>query len=122
MDVKKLIPIVLLFILINILCFLSKEMVNSITINYNFILVVNTMLLITSIISHRIKSMDKVNANAMVRWMMLGTLFKMGVFAIAALIYAKTQNTKVGMSTLFISMGLYLIYTWYEIKWVTQKK
>jgi hypothetical protein len=84
----------------------------AIGVNYNFILVVNTMLLFMAIVSYyRIKNMDKNNANAMVRSVMMGTLLKMGVFAIAALVYAKTQNTKVSIPTLLIAMGLYLLYT-----------
>ncbi|MGI9138822.1 MAG: hypothetical protein ACR2IM_07265 [Sediminibacterium sp.] len=100
---------------------MGKELEVSVGVNYNFILVVNTMLLFMSILNHyRINKMDKNNANAMVRSVMLGTLLKMGFFAIAALVYAKTQTTKVGIPTLLISMGLYLFYTWLEIKWATQ--
>jgi len=52
---------------------------------------------------------------------MLGTLLKLGVFAIAALIYAKTQETKVGIPTLSVCMGIYLLYSWLEIRWATKK-
>jgi heme/copper-type cytochrome/quinol oxidase subunit 3 len=121
MMIKRMIPIFILFVFINSLCFLGKELEVSVGVNYNFILVVNTMLLFMSILNHyRINKMDKNNANAMVRSVMLGTLLKMGFFAIAALVYAKTQTTKVGIPTLLISMGLYLFYTWLEIKWATQ--
>lgn len=122
MLIKKMIPIFILFVFINSFCFLGMELNLEMGVNYYFILVVNTMLLFMAIVSfYRIKNMDKHNANAMVRSVMLGTLFKMGVFAIAALVYAKTQNTKVSIPTLLIAMGLYLIYTWFEIKWATQK-
>ena len=69
----------------------------------------------------RFLKMDKNNPNAMIRSVMLGTLMKMGVFAIAALIYAKTQQTKVGIPTLLVCMGIYLLYAWLEIRWVTKK-
>jgi hypothetical protein len=45
----------------------------------------------------------------------------MGVFAIAALVYAKTQQAKVGIPTLLVCMGIYLLYAWLEIRWVTKK-
>ena len=121
MLIKKMIPIFILFVFINSLCFIGMELDLAIGVNYNFILVVNTMLLFMAIVSYyRIKNMDKNNANAMVRSVMMGTLLKMGVFAIAALVYAKTQNTKVSIPTLLIAMGLYLLYTWFEIKWATK--
>ncbi len=121
MFIKKMIPIFILFVFINSLCFVGRELDLAIGVNYYFILTVNTMLLFMAVVSHyRIKNMDKNNANAMVRSVMLGTLLKLGVFSIAALVYAKTQNTKVGIPTLLISMGLYLLYTWFEIKWSTK--
>jgi hypothetical protein len=122
MVIKKMIPIFILFVLINTICFLGMELDLVIGVNYYFILVVNTMLLFLAIVSYyRIKNLDNNNTNAMVRSVMLGTLLKMGVFAVSALVYAKTQNTKVSIPTLLIAMGLYLLYTWFEIKWATKK-
>lgn len=122
MLIKKMIPIFTLFVFLNTLCFLGMELDVQMGVNFYFILVFNTMLLFMAIVSfYRIKNMDKHNPNAMVRSVMMGTLFKMGVFAIAALVYAKTQHHKVSIATLLLSMGIYLIYTWVEIKWATQQ-
>lgn len=80
------------------------------------------MLILMAFLSYvRILKMDKMNPNAMIRSVMLGTLTKMGVFAIAALIYAKTQQTKVGFPTLLACMGIYILYTWLELRWVIKK-
>jgi Na+/phosphate symporter len=53
---------------------------------------------------------------------MVGTLLKMLVFAGAALIFATKSKIAVGIPTLLVSMALYLIYTWLEIKWTQKKK
>jgi hypothetical protein len=120
MFIKKMTPILGLFALVNTLCFLFMESMPYF--NYYFIIVVNTMLIFTAFLSYiRILKMDKNNPNAMIRSVMLGTLMKMGVFAIAALIYAKTQQTKVGIPTLLVCMGIYLLYAWLEIRWATKK-
>jgi len=120
MFIKKIIPILSLFALINTMCLLFME--NVLYFNYYFIVVVNTMLFFMAIYGYvRFLKMDKNNPNAMIRSVMLGTLLKLGVFAIAALIYAKTQETKVGIPTLSVSMGIYLLYSWLEIRWVTKK-
>jgi hypothetical protein len=120
MFIKIMTPILGLFALVNTLCFLFMESMPYF--NYYFIIVVNTMLIFTAFLSYiRILKMDKNNPNAMIRSVMLGTLMKMGVFAIAALIYAKTQQTKVGIPTLLVCMGIYLLYAWLEIRWATKK-
>ena len=120
MFIKKIIPILSLFALINTMCLLFME--NVLYFNYYFIVVVNTMLFFMAIYGYvRFLKMDKNNPNAMIRSVMLGTLLKLGVFAIAALIYAKTQETKVGIPTLSVCMGIYLLYSWLEIRWATKK-
>jgi hypothetical protein len=120
MFIKKMTPILGLFALVNTLCFLFMESMPYF--NYYFIVVVNTMLFFMAIYGYvRFLKMDKNNPNAMIRSVMLGTLIKLGVFAIAALIYAKTQETKVGIPTLSVCMGIYLLYSWLEIRWATKK-
>ena len=120
MFINKLVPILALFALINTLCLLFME--NVLYFNYYFIVVVNTMLFFMAIFSYvRILKMDTNNPNAMIRSVMLGTLLKLGVFAVAALIYAKTQETKVGIPTLLVCMGIYLLYALLEIRWATKK-
>ena len=120
MFIKKMTPILGLFALINTLCFLFMQSMPDF--NYYFIIVVNTMLIFMAFLSYiRILKMDLNNPNAMIRSVMLGTLMKMGVFAIAALVYAKTQQAKVGIPTLLVCMGIYLLYAWLEIRWVTKK-
>lgn len=120
MFIKKMTPILGLFALVNTLCFLFMESMPYF--NYYFIIVVNTMLIFMAFLSYiRILKMDLNNPNAMVRSVMMGTLLKMGVFAIAALVYAKTQQVKVGIPTLLVCMGIYLLYAWLEIRWVTKK-
>ena len=120
MFIKKKIPILGLFAFVNTLCLFFME--NVLYFNYYFIVVVNTMLFFMAIFSYvRILKMDTNNPNAMIRSVMLGTLLKLGVFAIAALIYAKTQETKVGIPTLLVCMGIYILYAWLEIRWATKK-
>ena len=92
-------------------------------IKFPFILVVNLLLFVLAIFSFiRLQKMEVSKPNQMVQSVMMGTLLKMMVFAIAALIYSKQQKTPVGMTTLFISMGIYLLYTYLEIQWTLKKQ
>ena len=70
----------------------------------------------------RISKLDKANPNAMVRSVMVGTLLKMVVFIGMALVYTTQVKQPVGMATLLASMGIYLLYTWLEIKADVYKK
>ena len=123
MFIQKMTPIFILFVLVNAFALVGMENHYATGMNLYFIMVVNTMLLFMAVLSYyRIQKMDATNANAMVRSVMLGTLLKMGVFAVAALLYATQKKAPVGIPTLLVSMGLYLLYTWFEIQWATKKK
>jgi hypothetical protein len=88
-----------------------------------FVLVVNGMLFALSLLNfRRVQKMDIHKPNQMVQSVMLGTLIKMMVFAVAALVYSKQQKGPVGLITLLISMGLYLVYTYVEIQWTLKKQ
>lgn len=125
---KELLITLLLFVVFNFLFTSLDRMsentwIHSIGLKRNFLLVVNSMLAALSILNFlRIQKMSATNPSAMVRSVMVGTLLKMMFFAIAALVYAKTQTTKVGVPTLLASMVMYLTYTWAEIQWATKKK
>lgn len=128
MTIKKFQPIAITFMLINSLVgilnlpFVKASVSGVEKIKVPFLIVVNIMLFLMSVANYlRIRKMDASNPHAMVRSVMLGTLLKMVVFAGAALIYATQKKEAVGIPTLLCSMGLYLIYTWLETKWVTKK-
>ncbi|MEN9697860.1 MAG: hypothetical protein RLZ56_1281 [Bacteroidota bacterium] len=70
---------------------------------------------------NRIRKIDFNNPRSVVNSVMIGTLLKMVVFAGAALAYASQKLGPVGMPSLLTSMGLYLMYTWLEIKWAQVK-
>jgi hypothetical protein len=92
-------------------------------IKINFILTVNMMLFAMVFLNYiRIKKVDPANPNALIRSVILGTLFKLIVFAGAALTYVKQAKEPVGYPTLLTSMALYLVYTWLEIKEAVSKK
>ena len=89
----------------------------------NFVLTVNMMLFAMVCLNYiRLQRLDQNNPNALIRSVMLGTLFKLIIFAGAALTYVKQVKEPVGYPSLLASMALYLAYTWLEIKDVISKK
>lgn len=121
---KQIRPILFLFVLVNsVSLFLYAYNYEIGTLKLKFIMTVNSMLFFMSIFNFfRLRKMDSTKPNAMVRSVMLGTMLKMLIFAGAALTYATQVKVPVGMPTLLVSMALYLIYTWLEIRWTQTKK
>jgi uncharacterized membrane-anchored protein YitT (DUF2179 family) len=123
MGRKQISPILILFILTNIILIgCDFYFIGNTNFKFEFIMGVNLMLFVMSLFNFfRLYKLDASNPNAMVRSVMVGTLLKMLVFAGAALTYATQKKAPVGIPTLVTSMALYLVYTWLEIQW-TQKK
>ena len=119
---KKFLPVTALFVLMNTIGLYCIYFFPIKGIKLSFILVVNLMLFILALFNFwRIQKMDLSKPNQMVQSVMMGTLVKMMIFAIAALIYSRQNIGPVGLITLFISMGIYLMYTFLEIQWTLKK-
>ena len=117
--------VLMLFVAVNLFGFLAQKdfLATSLKIKINFLLVVNAMLMLMYFVNAiRIKQVDKTNPNAMIRSVMMGTLLKMVVFVSVAMVYTTQVKVPVGIPTLMTSMGLYLFYTWLEIKGEVYKK
>jgi len=120
---KKFLPVLALFMFINAIGLYSINFLPIEGVKIPFVLVVNGMLFALSLLNfRRVQKMDIHKPNQMVQSVMLGTLIKMMVFAVAALVYSKQQKGPVGLITLLISMGLYLVYTYVEIQWTLKKQ
>jgi hypothetical protein len=119
---KKFLPVTALFVLMNTIGLYCIYFFPIKGIKLSFILVVNLMLFVLALFNFwRIRKMDLSKPNQMVQSVMMGTLVKMMIFAIAALIYSRQNLGPVGLITLFISMGIYLMYTFLEIQWTLKK-
>jgi hypothetical protein len=123
MGNKRTQTVIVLFAFINLIGFLAAKGYWQTKLKINFLLVVNALLLLMYFFNIiRLSKLDKNNPNAMIRSVMIGTLLKMVVFIGVAMAYTTQVKVPVGMSTLLGSMGLYLVYTWLEIKGELVKK
>ena len=120
---KKILPILIVFAIVNISLFIVMQLNQDIVVKIKFLMSVNLMLFVVSIINYiRLLRLDLNNPNAIFRSVMVGAMIKMIIFAGAAWAYAAQKNAPVGIPTLLISMGLYLIYNWIEVSWSKIKK
>ncbi len=116
-------PVFALFFAVIALVLIQQKLAIQLPINGIFVLAVNGMLFSMALFNYkRVSQVDVKNPNAMVRSVMTGTMLKFIVFGGAALWYATQKKAPIGTNNLFIAMGLYLMYTWFEIGWTKTKK
>ncbi len=78
----------------------------------------NTLLLLFSVLNlyFQQKNINNPNGSAVIRGVMAGTFLKLMGLAAAALIYLVAAGPSRNVNGVFVCMGLYIIYTWLEVR------
>ncbi len=121
---KTLMPLFFVFVIVNCVAILAKPQLEKFHISADVIIVANCILFFVSSVSialHK-KASEKENPNAIVRSMMLASLIKLMVVAFSVVIYVYIVGTKRNTYGIFCGMGLYLIYTFLEVKIASKLK
>jgi hypothetical protein len=115
-------PILLFFIFTNALFVAGKTMLVNWGIDRSVVLIANLVLFVLNIISFLLsrKSLNSANPNVFVRAMYTNFMLKLFVCIAMAFIYFKSVNKDVNKPALFISMGLYVVYTFIEVSALTK--
>jgi hypothetical protein len=115
--------IVYFFLATNLLFILLKFLLPGTVVNYNVLLYGNLLLFIISWISVRMSMRAVVHKNVQVflRLVYGSFLMKFFVLAIAAFIYISIFKKDVNKSALFGCFGLYIIYTYIEVRSVLKQ-
>jgi hypothetical protein len=87
-------------------------------IDYAVVMLANSLLFFISVLSlnMQLKSVNNTNPHAMVRGVMGSVVLKLFVLGTAAFVYLYAAGESKSVNALFISMALYLFYTWLEVK------
>jgi hypothetical protein len=67
-------------------------------------------------IYYQIRNINNPNPGAVIRGVMTGTFLKMLGLAAAAIIYLLAAGKGRNVNAVFVGMGLYILYTWLEVK------
>ena len=115
--INKLMPLVLLFLVINILLFAFKNFLSSYHIHISFILVANVILFLITFFGFfiQLRGMSTTNTNAFLRGIYSSLIMKMFIVMGAVFGYVLASDGKINKPALFISMGLYIVYTSLEV-------
>jgi hypothetical protein len=115
--IKKLIPLLSLFIFVNILLLIFKNILTGYGFDVNFILGANVVLFLLSLSGFFIqnKGVRSSNINAFIRGVYSSVLLKMFIIMGGILIYILIAGGKVNKPALFTSMAIYILYTSVEV-------
>jgi len=116
--IRLFLPFIFLLIFVNGLSITFKSALQSHNIDNAVVIVANFLLFIISVFSIKmqLRSMDNTNPHLMVRVVMSSVVIKLFVLGAAAFIYLYIAGETKSVNALFISMALYLIYTWIEVR------
>ncbi len=112
-------PIILLFLLMSGACIIAKLMH---AVEYGVdplvVFVANVLLFFIAVtgLLLQLMAMKTANPYAMVRGVMGSMIMKLFILGAATFIYLQRAGTNKSSTALFISMALYLVYTWIEVR------
>ena len=115
-------PIALLFIVLNGFFIAGRSMLQRWEADQNVLIFGNLLLFAITFFSFLIAARGLANPNphAFVRAVYGGIMLKLFVCIIAALIYISSAGKDVNRPSLFMWMGLYLLYTFIEVSILTR--
>ena len=114
---KGFLPVLILFVVLNGLFIAGKNMFVRWNADTQVLIGANLLLFLITLLSFlmALRGMRNPNPHAFVRSVYGSVMIKLFICIIAAFIYIATLQKNVNKPALFISMGLYLVYTFVEV-------
>lgn len=125
---KGFMPVIVLMILLNGFFSIAKNWLQQWNVDVTVLIVGNTLLFIITLFSFLLanRGLNNPNPHAFVRSVYMSVMLKLFVCIIAAFVYISIYKSNLNKPALFTCMGLYLVYTFFEIailtKMLKQKK
>ena len=115
--VKKFIPVIGLFLLINLIVFIFFNSLKEYGFNVAFLIVANIILFLLTFFGFYIQTrgVRSTNINAFIRGVYSSLLLKMFVIVGAILVYIVALGGEVNKPSILTSLCIYLVYTFLEV-------
>jgi hypothetical protein len=116
-KLKGLVPVIVVFGLLNGLFLFGKNMLRDWGVDQEVLIMGNTLLFIITFLSYvmALNGLKNPNPHAFVRSVYGSIMIKLFLCIIAAFIYIAIHKKNINKPALFICMGLYLVYTFLEV-------
>jgi hypothetical protein len=117
-------PLVIAFIIISVATVVGKAALDASKVNPNVLLGANGLLFLFSMLNVFLQTRNarNPNPNAMVRGVMAGMILKLFGLGAAVIIYLMLAGQNKSVYAIFAGMGLYVVYTWLEVRITLQLK
>jgi hypothetical protein len=111
-------PLVILYIISTALLVVFRAKFLGKGIEPDVILIANLLLFVVTMANlyFQFKGLNSANPNAVIRGVMAATFIKLFILAAAVIIYLVAAGKSRNVNAVFVSMGLYIIYTWMEVR------
>ena len=120
---KPFLPVVLLFLILNAFFLAGKNILQRWNADHEVLIVGNSLLFVITLISFLLaqKGLNNTNTHVFIRAIIGGIMVKLFVAVIAAFIYIALFKKTINKPALFACMGLYLVYTFFEVSVLTKQ-
>lgn len=111
-------PMIAMFIILNGVLIAFQHKLETKKVSIDVVVMANLLLFVVSManIYFQAKAVKNPNPSAAIRGVMAGTFLKLFVLAAAAMVYLFAAGAGRSINAVFVSMGLYIIYTWLEVR------
>ncbi|HEY4108993.1 hypothetical protein [Puia sp.] len=119
---KSFLPVAIIFVVSSLFIVVARQQLADARFDYRVLLVGNVLLFGVTAVSFSLyaKALRNANPHAFVRMMYGSLLVKMFVCLLATFIYAWFAGRSVSRNAIFGCFGLYIVYTWLEVKILMQ--
>lgn len=116
-KLKGFTPVILLMILLNGFFSIGNNWLQQWNIDGNVLIIGNSLLFIITLLSFLLaqRGLNNTNPHAFIRSVYMSVMLKLFACIIAAFVYISIYKSDVNKPALFICMGLYLVYTSFEV-------
>lgn len=119
---RTFLPLILIFVVINSLSIIFKNRLAAKGVDPEVILIANLILFVVTVLTTfmHTRALKNSNPNVFVRSVMGSAIIKLFIIAGTVLIYLYLAGESRSIAAIIISMGLYVIYTVFEIQSVSR--
>jgi hypothetical protein len=111
-------PLAVLYVLVDLALYPLQSFFATHKVNTMVVLGANTVLFAATVLNivFQEKNLNNPNPAAVIRGVMAGTFLKLFALAATAMIYLLAAGVNRSVNAVFIGMGLYILYTWLEVR------
>ncbi len=115
-------PVIVLFVALNALFLTGRNFLERNGFDQGVLIVGNLILFTVTLLSFwvSVRTLKSADPNKFVRGAMMNTMLKLFICAIAAFAYIFSFRNQLNKPALFTCMGLYFIYTFFEVSILTR--